>query len=233
MERPNRTSGLQIHLYDMLLAMSMLSLVAAVVPNAVYLKGLAEFHIRLDGERAAGLLQQLRWYAPILTIVASALWWVTRRLATEIRASFDFNSRIAAWLLPLHFLLFVPTIAFGVYYGAYWLATPESRWREEVRVVPWHRDLPDVVMQLRQQIPKDASVLLILEQPGTISYAAYFNAYLYPRKVYIHRRSSDQGRIMRADVDVGEMRDSGIGWIITYSGPRVFEADQLRVEPIL
>jgi len=139
---------------------------------------------------------------------------------------------MAALLLHIHFLIFIPTIAFWFFYGTYWLTVPEAQWKQELLVVPWHNDLPDVMARLRRQIPEDASVLLILERPGTISYVAYFNTYLYPRKVYVYRRESNQGRITRADVNIDELKGAGIGWIITYGGPREFHADQLRVEQL-
>jgi hypothetical protein len=231
-EQPNNPPHRRIHRYDVILVLAALALIAAFLPDAFYFNGLSKAPTKLSAERAAAMLRQLRLFAPILAVVAVALWWAVRKLAPEIGAHFDFKSKIATRLLQLHFLIFIPTIAYWFFYGAYWLTIPEAQRQQEMLVVPWHNNLLDVVAQLRRQIPEDASVLLILEQPGTISYASYFNAYLYPRKVYLHRREPDQDRITRADVKVKELREAGIGWIITYSGPREFHVDQLRVERI-
>jgi hypothetical protein len=135
-------------------------------------------------------------------------------------------------LMQLHFLLFVPTVAFWIFYGAYWLNAAESRWQEEIKVVPWHHDLPHRLEELRHQIPEHTSVLLILEKPGTISYAPFFNTHLYPRKVYVHRRDPNQGRVTRDDVNMNDLRQQGIEWVITYSGPREFDATQLKIEDL-
>ncbi|MBI3951785.1 MAG: hypothetical protein HY314_15155 [Acidobacteria bacterium] len=222
----------RFHRYDVILGLAALALLSVLLPDAVYLNLLTKTRITLDAERAAAMLQQFRLLAAIMAIVALALWWAARKLAPEIQSHFDFKPKFATLLLQLHFFIFIPTIAFWFFYTTYRLTVPEPQWRREQQVVPWHNDLPDAVARLRHQIPEDASVLLILEQPGTISYAAYFNTYLYPRKVYVFRHASNQGRTTRADVNVEQMHDAGIGWIITYSGPREFDIHQLKVERI-
>jgi hypothetical protein len=135
-------------------------------------------------------------------------------------------------LLQLHFLIFVPTLAYWFYYAYYWVTVSDAEWEEESRIVPWHNNWRQAIEQLREQIPESDSVLLILERRGTVSYGPFFNYYLYPRKVFIYRSELERERITRADVNLDEVRKAGVRWVLTYSGPREFDADQLRLERI-
>ncbi|MCS6804802.1 MAG: hypothetical protein RMM98_08805 [Acidobacteriota bacterium] len=202
------------------------------VPDATYLTWLSALGMALPAERLPATLPQFRLYATILAGVLCGLWFIQHKWLGCFLPHFNSASKWTRRLLQLHFALFIPTIAFWVFYGVYWISATEAQWQEEIKLVPWHHDLMPQLQQLRQQIPEDASVLLILEQPGTISYAAFFNSYLYPRKVYMHRRELEQARITRDDVNTDEARRYGISWILTYSGPRAFDARQLKLEQL-
>lgn len=209
-----------------------LVLVLGFVPDAIYIRWLFPIGATLSAERLQAMLPQFRLYAPMLAGVFCCLWFVQRRWSSDIPSHFSFASRWTPRLMWLHFLLFTPTIAFWAFYGVYWTSATETQRQEEIKLVPWHYDLMPQLQQLCQQIPEHASVLLILEQPGTISYAAFFNSYLYPRKVYMHLRDPARGRITRDDVNTDEIRQYGIDWMLTYSGPRAFDARQLKIEKL-
>lgn len=218
--------------HHILLVLAGFVLVLGFVPDVIYIRWLSPIGATLSAERLQAMLPQFRLYAPMLAGVLGGLWFIHRRWQTRSLADCNLASRWTLRLMWLHFVLFIPTIAFWAFYGVYWISATETQRQEEITPVPWHDNLMPRLQELRQQIPEQASVLLILEQPGTISYAAFFNSYLYPRKVYMHLRDPARGRITRDDVNTDEIRQYGIDWILTYSGPRAFDARQLRVEKL-
>lgn len=220
------------HWYDALLGLTVFCLVLEFLPDTVYLYVLAAVGPSMESTRLHALLEQVRLFMPMMALASAILWWGMKRVAPEFRMWFDMRPRILALLFRLHLLVIIPTVAYWFFYSVYWWTASEAQWKRELRVVPWHRDLSEAVTRLRQRIPEEASLLLILEQGGTSSYAAYFNAALYPRKVYVYRRRPERAKVTRVDVDVNRLRRAGIQWIITYRGPREFHLDQLSVESL-
>jgi hypothetical protein len=206
----------------------------AALPGSVYIRilewtrpvaSIAEYHLPV-------LLDQLPKYSIMTGLISILLWLFVRRLAPEIRAHFGVKSRLVAWLLQLHLLLFVPTMGYWLYYVYYWATASDEAWAEEAVVVPWHRNLKQVAAEYARQIPEGDSVLLVLEELGTANYAPFINYYLYPRKTYIYPPGSGNGKTTRQNVQLEDLKISGIRWILTYSGPREFDASRLRLERV-
>jgi hypothetical protein len=224
----------KVKLYDLLLVLAFFSLLVALLPESVYrrLLSLVRAVASIPENRLHDLLERLPTYALITALIAFILWWVIRKLAPEIRAQFAFKSKLVSVLLQLHLLIFVPTLAYWFFYVYYAVTVSEAEWNQELNIVPWHNDCRQVIEQVRQQIPESDAVLLILEGRGTTSYGPFFNYHLYPRKVYIYRPDPVRGKITRTDINLDGVKKAGIRWILTYSGPRQFQADQLRLERI-
>lgn len=218
--------------YDALLGLAIFCLILGLLPDGVYLHILVALGPSVESARLHALPGQMRLFMPMMVLASAILWWGMRKTAPEFQMWFDMRPRILALLFRLHVLIIVPTVAYWLFYGVYWWTASEAQWKQEIRLVPWHRDLSDAIARLRQRIPEEASLLLILERRGTSSYAAYFNAALYPRRVYVYRRQPGRVKVTRAEVDVNRLRQLGIDWIVTYRGPHEFHLDQLSVEPL-
>lgn len=221
-------------LVDLLLVIVVACGIAGLMPDRNYLAAsqLAGKWLALDNARLGPMLQEARVFAGLMAAVAFAAWALVRRLHAELTARLQMRSVALSVLVQLHFLFFLPAVAYWFYYSYRYVTAPEEAWREEVKVVPWHRDFDEVMERCRMLIPEGDGVLVSFRGPGTASYVPFVNARLYPRKVFVANLEEDgpPGNESRRTRYINKLRASGIRWVVNYRGPREFDSRQFTVD---
>jgi magnesium-transporting ATPase (P-type) len=185
-------------------------------------------------------------YCSLLLIL---FYIISKYFKLSFKQKFNLKRNSLSFLLSAHLIIFCFIFSVWIFYISYYFDHYYKKSNDEIRMeknIHWSTDFYSFIKICQKTIPQNDKVLLLITEfsDDVGKYHIYFNYFLYPRKIYIHFPDSSASvknqrkkwvkkytnyKISLTNLDLINLRQQEIDWIIEYEDSFIFSKDKARI----